>query len=288
MIYLLFSMALGLGVSKNVLPKIGGHTFSKISNIMTVNMVTATVGIIVFAMRGVDFSVAFDAKFVIMSALYGIATIGAQSLYIKAVEYGSVSVCSMIYAFGFLIPTVIMAIYLKEEISLLKVLGIAIIIAAVIMVTLSKRGGKIASKKYLLFIFLAMFSSGSIGLLQKMFVNIFGKSVFNEYLLCAFTFMLAFSVVLKFLFVSNKIDNFTSNKKNVIICVLLAVSSVFQNKLTLFLAAELPAIVFFPVYNGGTIILSSVFSYLFLKEKINLLGWIGVFCGVIAIVIMTF
>lgn len=288
MIYLLFAMALGLGVSKNVLPKIGGHQFSGISNIMAVNIVTAIIGIIVLAIQGVDLSVALDIRFIIMAAFYGIATIGAQSLYIKAVEYGSVSVCSMIYAFGFLMPTFIMSAYLKEQISHFKIFGIVIIIVAVIMVTLSKRCGSTASKKYLPFIFLAMFSSGTVGLLQKIFSNIYGKNIFNEYLLLAFIFMLASSSVLKLIFVKNKIENLLLDKKTVIICFLLAFSNVFQNKLTLYLAADLPAIVFFPVYNGGTIILSSVFSYLFLKEKINLLGWIGVFCGVIAIVIMTF
>lgn len=276
------------GIAKNALPKIGGERFSGFGNIMSVNIITSVVGIAFFAVSGINFRLFIDTKFVIMAFIYGLATLGAQSLYIKALKHGPVSVCAMIYAFGFLIPTVVMAIYLKEKIGIAEIIGVAVIILSVILVMSSKKGGAVSSKSYLVFIFLAMFSSGTVGLLQKLFGHIFRKEDFDSFLFAAFLFMLLFSVVGK---VASKSGGGKSerniDKRIMAVCGLLALSNVLQNKLTLFMAALLPAVVFFPIYNGAVIILSAITSRAFFGEKINKCGWFGIALGVFAIVLIT-
>ena len=288
MTYLIFAAAIMFGIAKNSLPKIGGERFSGLGNIMSVNIITSVVGIAFFAVSGINFRLFTDIKFVAMAFTYGLATLGAQSLYIKALKHGPVSVCAMIYAFGFLIPTVVMAIYLKEKIGIAEIIGTAVIILSVILVMSSKKGGTVSSKSYLVFIFLAMFSSGTVGLLQKLFGHIFGKEDFDSFLFAAFLFMLLFSVVGKVALKSN-VEKSEGNfdKRIMAVCILLALSNVLQNKSTLFLAAILPAVVFFPIYNGAVIILSAITSRAFFGEKINKYGWLGIALGVFAIVLIT-
>ena len=189
MTYLIFSFSLILGVSKNLLPKLSKDKFSVMQNIMTANIITSLTALLIFGIQGLDFSFLCSWKIVLMSALYGIFTLGSQTLYIKAVKDGPVSICSMVYAFCFLIPTIIMAIYFKEKISLVWLIGIALIIVSVVLVAFKGEKAKSSSKKYLIYLFGAMFSAGTVGLLQKFFGFMYGTDYFNEYLFLSFFFM---------------------------------------------------------------------------------------------------
>ena len=283
--YLIFTLSLFLGVSKNLLPKFSKGDFSKISNIMSANIITSVSALLIFSIQGLKFSLFLDLRFVLMAALYGLFTLGSQSLYIKAVKDGPVSICSMIYAFCFLIPTIIMAIYFKEEISIMWILGIALVIVAVILVAFKGESGQSHSKKYLIFVFGAMISAGSVGILQKFFGHIYGTEVFDEYLFLSFSFMLLYSVIGKLLTSKDK-EKTACSKGFYVICIGLALSNVIANKLNLYLSAVLPATLFFPSINGLTVFLSAVSSRFAFKEKLNIMGWIGILLGITAIVMI--
>ena len=285
MTYLIFAFSLFLGVSKNLLPKFSKDNFSVINNIMSANIITSVSALLIFSVQGLKFSLFLDLRFVLMAAFYGLFSLGSQSLYIKAVKDGPVSICSMIYAFCFLIPTIIMAIYFKEKISAMWILGIALIIAAVILVAFKGESGQGYSKKYLIFVFGAMFSAGSVGMLQKFFGHIYGTDFFDEYLFLSFFFMLLYSVFGKLLTSRGK-GNAACGKKFYAICVMLALSNVIANKLNLYLSAVLPATLFFPSINGLTVFLSAISSRIAFKEKISVLGWAGILLGITAIVMI--
>ncbi len=285
MIYLIFSFSLLLGVSKNLLPKLSKDKFSVMQNIMTANILTSLSALLIFSLQGLDFSVYYDLRFILMSAFYGLFTLGSQTLYIKAVKDGPVSICSMVYAFCFLIPTIIMAIYFREGISLVWVLGIALMIVSVVLVAFKGEKVKSGSKKYLIYLFGAMFSAGTVGLLQKFFGFIYGKDHFDEYLFLSFFFMLLYSIFGK-IKSSRGQDKSACDKGFYLICILLALCNVVANKLNLYLSAVLPATLFFPSINGATVFLSSLSSRIFLKERISILGWIGILIGIFSIVLI--
>ena len=285
MIYAIFAFSLFLGVSKNLLPKFSKEKFSVMQNIMTANIITSLSALLIFSVQGIDFSRFFDIRFVIMSALYGLFTLGSQTLYIKAVKDGPVSICSMVYAFCFLIPTIIMAIYFGEKISLFWIVGIVIMILSVILVTFKGSSGESYSKKYLIYLFGAMISAGSVGILQKFFGHFYGKKPFDEFLFLSFFFMLLYSIFGRIKSSKNR-ENSACDKGFYLICVLLALSNVIANKLNLYLSAVLPATLFFPSINGATVFLSSISSRIFFKEKISLLGWVGILLGIAAIVLI--
>ncbi len=285
MVYLIFAFSLFLGVSKNLLPKFSKNNFSVLNNIMSANIITSVSALLIFSIQGLDFSLFLDLRFIIMAAFYGFFTLGSQSLYIKAVKDGPVSICSMIYAFCFLIPTIIMAIYFKEKISIMWILGIALIIVSVILVAFKGESGEGYSKKYLIYVFGAMVSAGSVGMLQKFFGHIYGTDFFDEYLFLSFFFMLLYSIFGKIVTSQKKEENICG-KKFYIICILLALSNVIANKLNLYLSAVLPATLFFPSINGLTVFLSAISSRIAFKEKICVLGWIGILLGITAIVMI--
>ena len=143
--YILLFISLCFGVTKNIVSKSGGKAFSGFSGIMTVNTVTAVLALIVYSVSGFSFVHTGEAAFVALALLYGAFTLGSQSLYILAVKDGSVSVCALIYASCFMIPTVFSALYFDESFSALRVVGILLILASILAV--SYKGGGIGKGK---------------------------------------------------------------------------------------------------------------------------------------------
>lgn len=99
--------------------------------------------------------------------------------------------------------------------------------------------------------------------------------------------MLIASVMFK-IFISTRIKKqpVIYNKLFFIPAVLLSLSVVFANKLNLILVANIPGIIFFPLINGGTIMLSAISSGIFFKEKITARIWTGITIGIVAIILI--
>ena len=285
MTFFIFWVSLCLGVSKNLLPKLSKDKFSAMQNVMTANIITSISALLIFGFQGLDISAFCDVRFVLMAAFYGLFTLGSQTLYIKAVKDGPVSICSMIYAFCFLVPTIIMAIYFHEKISFSWIIGIVLMLSSVMLVVFKGETKQNSSKKYLFYIFGAMISAGSVGMLQKFFGHIYGQSLFDEYVFLSFLFMLVYSMFGKTI-TSKKESKSANGKSFYLICILLALSNVVASRLNLYLSIALPAVVFFPSINGATIFLSSICSRVFFKERLSVLGWTGIFVGIVAIVMI--
>ena len=136
--YILLSVSLCLGVAKNIISKWGEKSFGFLNGLMSVNIMTSIVALAVFSSGITGIKSAFAPLFIVMALIYGLLTLGSQSLYITAVKSGSVSVCSLIYASCFVIPTVYSVIRNGETISLSKLFGIILMLFSVVLVSLKK------------------------------------------------------------------------------------------------------------------------------------------------------
>lgn len=287
--YILFGISLCLGVSKNLVSKAGKTEFASIDGMMSANIITGVTALIIFSVQGLNLSVAANPLFVLLALLYGGFTLGSQSLYIRAVKEGPVSVCSLIYAFCFLIPTIIMALYFHEEIKWSWIVGIVLMICSLVMIVFKGKVSGSSSKKYLIYVFMAMVCAGTVGMMQKCFGVIFGDIGYNEFLFLSFGFMALIALAAKLIAGKkhSEPEEPKPDRKRFWICgVALALSQVIANKLNMILAAALPAVFFFPVINGGTILLSSVLSGVFFKEKISASAWVGILIGIAAIALI--
>lgn len=282
---LVFMFSLCLGVSKNLLPKFSKDRFSMMSNVMTANLITAVLALLIFGVQGIDVSALGDFRFIWMAVLYGLFTMGSQTLYIKAVKDGPVSICSMVYAFCFLVPTIIMALYFDEKMELSWGLGIILMLTSVALVVLKGESTQSTSKRYLIYLVGAMISAGTVGMLQKFFGHIYGQDHFDEFMFASFLFMLVYSLFGRIATVSQGSKD-TVDKRFYGICLLLALSNIVASRLNLYLSAVLPATVFFPSINGATVFLSAVASALIFKERLSVMGWIGIVTGIVAILVI--
>ncbi len=286
--YIILAVSLCLGVSKNLVSKAGRNVFEGISNLMSANIVTALLALVVFGIGGLELS---SLKFgiILLAFVYGLLTMAGQSLYILAVKNGSVSVCSLIYASCFLIPTVFSSAAYNEPFSVLNIVGIAVILISVVMVSYRPKNagsGGMTGLSFLL-IFLSMASAGSVGILQKVVGYSYKDVGQGEFLFIAFGFMLIISLMIKAAVCLKKREKaLPSQNKFYLFAVILAVSQVAANRLNMYLVGVMPGMIFFPVINGGTIIASSVGSRILFKEKLGVIQIFGIAIGIAALILI--
>ena len=122
-----FSLSLGMAVMKNLVSKIGKKYFGGFSGLLTVNIFTGAFAILFFLCLGLNFRSIESSAFWWIALSYGVCTTAAQMLHIAAVSRGDLSVCSMIYASGFLVSTVFSVFYFDETVGVLKAIGLVLI-----------------------------------------------------------------------------------------------------------------------------------------------------------------
>ena len=283
--YALLIVSLAGAVTKNLLPKAGGKRFSTLDGLMTVNIMSGIAGMIIVAFSGVNIHNISGASVVIMALLYGLFTLAMQSFYMTAAERGSVSVCSLIYASCFVIQTIFSAVYSGEACSALNICGIAVMLAALAMVSLKDLGGKKGNKISVILAVIAMLFASGVGIVQKIFAAVYGKHGQNEYVFLAFMFMTVFGLLVKFTICRKKETDGTDRRFYMFACA-MALCVAVVNKLNVILITVLPGVLYFPVYAAGTVLCSAIFSRIIFKEKLTRLQWAGVILGVAAIIMI--
>lgn len=288
--YILLIVSLIGAVTKNILPKAGGKRFSTLDGLMTVNVISGVVGMIIVAFGGLDIRNISGVLVVVMALLYGLFTLAMQSFYMTAAERGSVSVCSLIYASCFVVQTIFSAVYSGEEYSALNICGTAVILVSLAMVSLKDLGGKKSNKISIIFAVISMLFASGVGIVQKIFAAIYGKHGQNEFVFLAFMFMVVLGALVKFTICrKNKKEDkdvYGPVGRFYVFACAMALCVAMVNKLNVILITVLPGVIYFPVYAAGTVLCSAICSRIILKEKLTKLQWTGIVCGATAIVMI--
>jgi multidrug transporter EmrE-like cation transporter len=103
---------------------------------------------------------------VVMAAFYGAFLIIAQVLLIKAMDIGDVSVSSLFYSCGFLVPIFASVFIYKESVSWTQAVGVVLIIISFV-VAVEKKGE--TGIRWFIFAIAALLCNGMVGLSQKVF-----------------------------------------------------------------------------------------------------------------------
>ncbi len=307
--YVLFVISLALAVLKNIVSKVGKKQFGNLSGLLTVNLFTGALAVVFFACLGLNFRIVGGGAFWIISLLYGLCTTASQMLHITAVGRGDLSVCTMIYASGFLVSTVFSVFYFHETVGVWTAVGLILTCVSIFLISFQfKRKGeekaKVGSYKYLFFSIPAMLSCGVVGILQKLYGDFFGSVGLNESLFLAFLEMLVLSAAAKLVIymlskrksgeavaLPNSAQESAAEKKKELVrfsllAAALAACIVATSRLNLYLTGVMAGIIFFPVYNGGSIAITAACSFLLLKEKPTVFKLVGIVIGIVSFVLI--
>lgn len=215
--------------------------------------------------------------------IYGVLLILSQWMLTIALKTGNTSVCSVLYSLGFILPTVSGTIFWDESFTLLNGIGIVLAVLLILFSAQKNTVEKETTKTYIPYIVIAMFSAGGLGIMQK----VQGKSdVADEksvFLLIGF--VLAFSISLTAYLLCGEKGQI--QRKTVTFSGVVGFCFGGTNLFNTILAGKMNSAVFFPLQNISTVLLTTLFGMLLVKEKMTLKTAVILLWGISIIIVFS-
>ena len=159
-----------------------------------------------------------------------------------------------------------------ETIYIAQIIGLVLLLSSLAMGINPKKDRRITGK-WLLYSLLAMISSGTVGVLQKIHQSSAYASEMNGLI------MVAFFAAAGLLGIVLLILRFCRREP----AILAGIGSGSTNLMNLYLAGVLPSVIMFPIFNGGVILINAIVARVFFKEKMSVIQVIGLCIGALAI-----
>lgn len=224
-----------------------------------------------------------------LSAFLGLSTATTQIMQSKAMGSGPASMVTLIYSCGFLVPIFYGVFFWDESVSVLQWGGIILLVIAVCLV-LGPKEGKGMQVMWPLFAIAAMLGSGINAIIQKTHqYSAFAKEL-PFFLVYSMFFSAVFTAVASLIFCEKKTDRPRLSKnqllKTILMPICLGVCVGALNFFNLKLSGKLPSVIHFPIYNIGSMLLTSVISAAIYKDKPTKKQSIGISIGIAAILVI--
>ena len=216
---------------------------------------------------------------------FAILTVVFQLSYTKALSVGNVSLTVMAVNLSMLFPVLVSIIFYNESLTPMRIVGIVLTVLSFTL-TVDLKTKERLSRSWLAFTVMAALANGGIGITQK----IFGASEFcaekKSFVACSYAiaFLIAFTL---YLFVRSRDKEASSARARAYIFAVAVgvVLAVFQ-WLNTYAISIMDGSFLFPVYSGGSIILSTLVGILFFKDELTKTQKISITLGIIAVIIM--
>ena len=236
------------------------------------------------------------------AACYSIAAIFSM----LAIREGSLSITSLALSYSLLIPTVFGLIFYGDEASVFLFIGIALLIVSILLINNSPKqaksdstaqaestsipstevtgsGGVKFTLRWLIFVLLSFLSNGFCTTIQ----NAYAKSATgskNEFMIIAL--LTVFLVLVCAVAVSEKDKIKPSLKGGWYLMVICGIANGVVNLFVILLSPLMDSSVMFPLISAGGIVLTSLVSIFFYKEKLTVRQYVGMVLGIASIVFL--
>lgn len=269
----------------------------------------------------------FSPRTALFGLLYGIVLAGFLFCKMQAFANGPVHLTSLVGSSSFILTTVFNAVYWKEKVSGWQIAGILMMLAAVFAITWRPHRAESDKKqkltgKWAVYAGAFFFFSALTGIIFR-FHQAADAVHTDEMMIFASAVVIAFLGILSagsFLFKrrrrmnaedcrggdanahdggdanardgagANARDGIPVRRRTLALCALTAacgVAGCVYNRLNIYLSGAMANAVFFPLFNGGNIILSSLAGRIFFREKLSGLQIVGIVCGMFAVILVS-
>ena len=235
-----------------------------------------------------------SAYTVILGILFGIV-VSLEGIFVTvAMKMGPMAYTMVIVSCSTVFTALSGFFFFDEEIGVLQLVGIALMVGSFVFATEKKEGEKKGGFRWLLFSLLAFIFSGAIGFMQKTHqAHDLHKGELNSFLVLAFIVSFVFSAVLAFTSMKKeKLPLIEKNKAGkvywllIIIMIASGICVAANHKFNLALSGEIPSAVFFPIVNGGNLVLTTLSALIIFKERLTKRQWIGVILGIASVLFL--
>ncbi len=242
--------------------------------------------VLLFSLNG--FTISFTRDVIIFGVIYGTTQSSFILFKTLAMSSGPVSITTLIGNSSLLISLLISLIVWNEKIGVFDVIGL-VILGAGIFLTNYKRGEESKGNplwKYFAILFFIL--AAGVGITFKAFGKYADMSYAGDMLAVSSAVMTVFYGI-SFLITGFKKNGSLPERKPYSFLAFALVGGILSciyNRLNILLSGSMDAIIFFPVFNGGVIIASTLMGVLICKEKLTKKQIAGIILGVVAICII--
>ena len=295
--YLFLTIALLLGVTKGYCGKKTSGYVEKTQDAFLINIIRMALctvtGIIVVLCSGHASYLIPDTKVLLICILSGVSTAFFVAFWLLAIRKSAYMLMDVFLLAGTLIPMLLSRAFFNESIKLHQWGGFLLLfIAVIIMCSYSSSIKEKFSFSAVILLVLSGIMCGITSFSQKLFVNLCGEtpaSVFNlyTYIFSAVTLIIFYSIFSKTGESKDCGISFCSIPKKMFIYILIMAVCLFGNSFFNTKAAYfLDSAKMYPFEQGASLVLSSLMSAIFFKEKLTIKAITGIVITFIALLII--
>ena len=195
------------------------------------------------------------------------------------ISKNGVMLSSVFMKLGVLVPAVMAVAAFGEKPTVLHIIGFVIAVAAIVLIYLEpgKAGG---SKRSGVFLLLLLLVSGLTESMANIYDKVGVSSIKDHFLLC--NFLTAFTLA----GIMTAITHKRITWKDIVFGIVIGVPNYFATRFLLLSLGSLEAVVVYPIYNVGAIVLISLAGILMFKEKLSVRKVIGFIMIVAALILL--
>lgn len=227
----------------------------------------------------------------LLGSAFGIVTMLQTIFQMRALETGPMSYTMVMVYCSTVVSAISGALFWDERIGVAHVIGIVLMLISFVLAVKKQPGEKSVSLRWLLLSLGAFAATGGIGVMQKLHQSTPHKGELNEFLVIAFGISALISVIyLAFLAGKKQLQPAQQPKKLqwILLAVMIAggASGALNNQWNLYLSGVMDSAVFFPLVNGGGLVLTTLAAVVIFKEKLSRQQWLGVAFGIASVIFL--
>ena len=184
---------------------------------------------------------------------------------------------SVFMKLGLLVPMVLSILVFRESPTWMQIVGFVLALAAILLLNLKKQTTA-GQKRWTLLVMLLM--CGGADAMSKVFEVFCPADLSEQFLFYTFTMALLLNVGLVVL------KKEKPGLRELIFGTVMGVPNFFASKFLLLSLKSLPAVVVFPSFSIGTMLLASLVGVVFYKERLTKLQWIALTTIVAALLLL--
>jgi drug/metabolite transporter (DMT)-like permease len=261
--------------------------FKKNGSVFLFNLVCSAIWCLCLLIAN-GFKLHLDGDVLLWGAIYGVT----QALFIlfkaKAMNEGAVYLTTLIGNCSLIISVFACFVIWNEPVSLSDAVGLCVLIVAIFLTTYRKSKSHLAKKWFVYALFFLIFGA-AVGLVFKAFSKSGSEHAEDMMVIASAVMITVYSIICIIngdfkknlpMLVHNRFKTF------VITALVAGVLSCAYNRLNIYLSGELIGAIFFPCFNGGVVVLSTLLGVVLLREKPNVMQFVGIALGIIGICII--
>lgn len=222
-----------------------------------------------------------------VTVFYGCFYGAFQGLFLffkmQAMATGPISITTLLGNCSLILSTALGVFLFNEKVNSLQIIGVLLLILAMFLTTKSSKN-MILTKKWGFYCIGFFIIAGSIGVIMKLFSKAAPSEVGSIILISA----VVMSVIYFILYIVFSFKDKTPvafGKTEYIVALGCGLVSCGYNRLNGYLAGVIDSIIFYPMFNGATILFSAIMGCLIFGERFTKRQTVGFLVGVVALLL---